>query len=208
MVATLARFVHVNMLRRSGANKSAECLNSVDYSGCVRLFKARIWLYLTVICHTHELLHRSFSRTHEYHSVVMSVHMPHQYLSGCRTMKYPHLVKLWYTPGAMPFARLSASCRYTWGDRAQRRYLAGCMYGIISRTLCIWMCHLPCSSITKSMMVDTSLTYRTHAQFLSSIRGAYLSQYYAKKNTNAVQCVGMFEVIHCCFVIKQRHVFL
>ena len=70
-------------------------------------------------------------------------------------------------------------------DRAWWRYKAGRRNDIISRTLCTWMSQSPCRSITTSVMTATSLTYWTH----SSIRGAYLSQSRAKKNTNAMQYV-------------------
>ena len=64
------------------------------------------------------------------------------------------------------------------------------------------MCQSPCISIPKSLVLATSLKYCTH----SSIRGTYLSQYLAKKNTNAnaIQCSGMLEVVHCSLVKKQR----
>ena len=42
-------------------------------------------------------------------------------------------------------------------------------------------------------------------QFLNSIRGVYLSQSRVKKNTNAMQCAGMVEVVQCFLVIKHRH---
>ena len=47
---------------------------------------------LTVICHAHECHHRLLSRIHSTCSIVMSVHMTHQYFSECRAVKYPRLV--------------------------------------------------------------------------------------------------------------------
>ena len=49
--------------------------------------------------------------------------IPLSYLSichtnTCQTVKYTLLVNVWYSSGAMMFARLSVSCRYTLTDCA------------------------------------------------------------------------------------------
>ena len=64
-------------------------------------------------------------------------------------------------------------------------------------------------SITMSLHYEKSdFGYRIEVlnpQSLSSIRGAYLARAPARKNTNAMQCSGMPEVVHCSLVIKQRN---
>ena len=76
MIATLARFAHVNILHRSGSSSSTSCFQELV---------STIQLSYLSICHT----------------------------NTWQTVKYRRLVNCWYSSGAIMFARLSVSCRYT-----------------------------------------------------------------------------------------------
>ena len=66
------------------------------------------------------------------------------------------------------------------------------------------MCQSPCRSITKKAADGYKLEV---LNIPLDQRSALLhfSQYRAEKNTNAIQYVGMLELVKCCFVITQRH---
>ena len=60
-----------------------------------------------------------------------------------------------------------------------------------------------CHSITKIMVMATSLKYRTES--LSVRSEEHTSSNSVVRRTPCMQCAGKFEVVHCCHAIKHAH---